>query len=62
MKRTDLLSELDRRARTAGVQFSFVRHGAKHDIYRFGGHNVPIPRHREIKEGTVRNILGQTEG
>ena len=39
----------------------FVRHGSRHDWYRnvITGVMQPIPRHREVKEGTARDIIAK---
>jgi predicted RNA binding protein YcfA (HicA-like mRNA interferase family) len=38
----------------------FERHGRKHDVWRGpDGRQSSVPRHREIKEGTVRAICEQ---
>ena len=57
MKRQALIRELEQ----AGCVF--VRHGAKHDLYRnpSNGLQAPIPRHREIADTlckVIRNQLG----
>ncbi|MDM7887146.1 hypothetical protein QUG98_01655 [Curtobacterium sp. RHCJP20] len=57
MKRADLLRRLDRLAADTGVDFRLHRHGGRHDVYRFGGATVIVPRHREIEEQTARAIL-----
>jgi len=44
--------------RLAGL--AFEREGAKHEVWRTAAGNVvPIPRHRELKPGTVRTIVRQ---
>lgn len=57
MKRRDLINRLGRAADKQGVTFSFLREGASHSIYSFGGRNVAIPRHAEINEITAKSIL-----
>jgi mRNA interferase HicA len=57
MKQSELLRRIARAARSAGVSFSFVRHGGKHDVYSFGGQQVFIPRHADVNEMTARSIL-----
>ncbi len=39
--------------------FSFYKHGGNHDIYIKGKVKIPIPRHKEIKEGLVKTIKKQ---
>jgi predicted RNA binding protein YcfA (HicA-like mRNA interferase family) len=53
MKREALIAQLTR----AGC--IFVRHGARHDLYRnpVTGRQQPIPRHSEIDEHLARHIL-----
>jgi predicted RNA binding protein YcfA (HicA-like mRNA interferase family) len=44
-------------AKDGGLDLEFVRHGSNHDQYRIGTTLLPVPRHREIKEGTANAIL-----
>ncbi len=37
--------------------FVFERHGGSHDIYRRGGEEEQIPRHREINEKLARALI-----
>lgn len=57
MKRRVLLTALRRAAKEADVEFSLLRHGASHDIYRIGAVSVVVPRHADINELTARGIL-----
>jgi mRNA interferase HicA len=57
VKRRDLIKQLMKEARTRQVSFVFVREGANHTVYSFGGQNVIIPRHAEINERTALSIL-----
>ena len=57
MKRRALVRELE----AAGCEF--VRHGARHDVYRnpANGQQAPVPRHREIADTlceVIRKQLG----
>lgn len=61
MKRKDLLARLGSAAASAGVPFTFLRHGGRHDLYRFGQVPVAVPRHREIDEQTARAIIRACE-
>lgn len=36
-----------------------LRHGGQHDVWTRKNRMAPVPRHREIAEGTARNILKQ---
>lgn len=53
MKRQELISRLT----AAGC--IFVRHGARHDLYRnpATGRQQPVPRHAEIDDNLARHIL-----
>lgn len=59
MRKTELEKQIAELAKANGVEWGFVRAGANHDVYRFNGKTIPIPRHREIAEGLVRSILKQ---
>ncbi len=61
MKRKDLLARLGSPAARAGVPFTFLRHGGRHDLYRFGQVPVAVPRHREIDAQTARAIIRACE-
>lgn len=61
MKRRDLIKALRSMAQQAGIEFSFVRNGANHDIYRWDEVLVVIPRHNEINEMTARGIIKDVE-
>lgn len=47
--------ELEEALRKLG--WSFLRHGAKHDVWTDGERQEPIPRHTEINEKLARAIL-----
>lgn len=51
MKRTDLVRTLTK----AG--YFLLRNGSNHDIYSNGIHKIAVPRHREIKERTAKDIM-----
>ena len=57
MKRVDLIRELER----GGCVL--IRNGGRHDWYQNPRTRVcqPVPRHREIKEGTVRAVCRQLD-
>jgi hypothetical protein len=59
VKRRALLKKIEALADQQGVAFTFVRAGANHDIYSFGGRMVPIGRHADVPEPTARGILRQ---
>jgi hypothetical protein len=56
MKAADLNRRIRRMARDHGVTAVLVRQGT-HEIWECAGMRFPIPRHREIAEGTARAIL-----
>lgn len=66
MKQAELLKRMRKIAKEGGLDLEFVRHGGNHDQYRIGTTLLPVPRHREIKEGTanaiLRDALAATEG
>ncbi len=33
------------------------RNGANHDIFSDGNKSIPVPRHKEIREKTAKDIL-----
>jgi hypothetical protein len=49
-KRADLLRAIRGAAEVSGVSMMFVRHGSRHDIWRVGGMQFSVPRHKEIGE------------
>lgn len=61
MKRDELLREISKAAKKAGVQWVVVREGAAHTLYRCGDVQVAIPRHREIGPKMAFEIRAQLE-
>ena len=57
MGRDELLRRIRKAAADKDVGFGLVREGGSHSIYRCGGQNVVIPRHRDINEFTARGIM-----
>lgn len=51
MKRRDLIKKFESRG------WWLLRAGANHDIYTNGTDIEPVPRHKEISEGTARAII-----
>lgn len=51
MKRMDLVRTLTK----AG--YFLLRNGSNHDIFSNGIHKIAVPRHREIKERTAKDIM-----
>ncbi len=61
MKQRDLLKKLRQIADSKDLPFEFHREGGDHTVYRMGGQNLQIPRHREINENTARKIIRDAE-
>jgi len=61
VKRTEILRRITQAARSADVEWSEIRQGGNHTIYRLGTKMIPIPRHREIGEGLARAIFTEAE-
>lgn len=61
MKRTELLRQMDRAARAAGLQFHLIRSTGDHDVYSLEGLRIGVPRHRDIAEGTADGIRRRAE-
>jgi mRNA interferase HicA len=61
VKRRDLVARLQSAAKAAGLEWTFVRQGAAHEVWSINGKNVTIPRHTEINELTARGILKNFE-
>ena len=55
------LHDLEAHLRTHGCQFE--REGGNHTLWKnaVSGKVAPVPRHREIKDGTVRAICRQLQ-
>ena len=51
MKRKKLLKEL------ANLGVKFVRHGGSHDIYGKGQEYAQVPRHADVNEQVVKDII-----
>lgn len=56
MKRQVLLKKINQAAKTAALEWTMVRPGSSHDIWRCGSIQVSIPRHREINDLTAEGI------
>jgi mRNA interferase HicA len=61
VKRKALEKQLAKNAKDAGIAWEFVREGANHSVWSFGGLLVTIPRHNEINELTAKGILKDTD-
>lgn len=55
-KKKDLEQKIRKLAKQYGVTAGLVRQGS-HEIWECAGFTFPIPRHREIAEGTARIIV-----
>ena len=51
--------DLEKTLRKLGCKFE--REGGNHEIWSKGAYKIPIPRHREIREGTARAIINQVK-
>ena len=56
MKRTALIRQVAKAARARGIEFELLRSQGVHDIYTLDGQRIPIPRHKEIPDGTVDGV------
>jgi hypothetical protein len=61
MKRTALIRSIRQQAKAAGLSMDLVREGKEHEVWRVGGTDLPIPRHREISPGVTRKLLQAVE-
>jgi hypothetical protein len=60
-KKTQLIKQIRQLAKQYGVEVKLIRQSG-HEIWECAGLIFPIPRHREIAEGTARKIVkGLTE-
>lgn len=57
-KRTDVVRQIRRLANQYGQRAKIVRQGS-HEIWECAGLTFPVPRHREIAEGTARTIINR---
>lgn len=57
-----LLRELRRVAADKGADLVLARQGARHEVYALGDVLLPVPRHREIAEGTAKALIEAAEG
>ena len=51
--------ELEKALQKLGCKFE--REGRNHEIWSIRDYKFPIPRHREIREGTARAIINQVK-
>lgn len=57
-KRTEVIRKIRHLANQHGQKATIVRQGS-HEIWECAGLRFPIPRHREITEGTARAIINR---
>ena len=57
-KRTEVVRQIRSLASQYGQKATIVRQGS-HEIWECAGLRFPIPRHREIAEGTARTIINR---
>lgn len=57
-KRTEVIRSIRKLAKQHGLRVMIVRQGS-HEIWECAGLRFPIPRHREIAEGTARAIINR---
>ncbi len=62
MRRGTLLREIGRTARRHGVEWTLVRQGGRHEVWRCGVIEVVIPRHADINDLTAVGIKRSLEG
>jgi hypothetical protein len=60
MKRFELIRKIRQEARRQGVAWKQVA-GANHDMIWLGSVMIPIPRHSEIGQRTIEDILHECE-
>jgi mRNA interferase HicA len=61
MKRSELILRIRVAARAADLRWELVRQGSSHEVWRLGGQQITIPRHREINEVTATAIMRDLE-
>lgn len=61
MRTNELVREVKRAARGKGLDFTLVRRGAEHEVWRCGEVQTYIPRHREVGPKLAFEIRRQLE-
>lgn len=61
MKKRDLIKQLRKIARSADMDFEFVREGGSHEIWSLGDERIVIPRHRETNERLAKGIIAKAK-
>ena len=60
MRRSELIKKIRQEAGRQGVEWKQVE-GAKDDTFWLGSVKIPIPRHAEIGQRTIEEILHECE-
>jgi hypothetical protein len=60
-QRREIIKRINKAARAAEVEWDVLREGANHTVYTLDGLRIPIPRHRDIAEGTTEAIYKECE-
>jgi hypothetical protein len=61
VKRRDIIKAIRTEAKRQDVEWSVLREGANHTVYRLGSTRIPVPRHNEIGPGLTEQIFSETE-
>ncbi|WP_392753993.1 type II toxin-antitoxin system HicA family toxin [Streptomyces sp. LN590] len=62
MRKATLIQNLRRIAASKGADLVLARQGGRHEVYILRGVSLPVPRHREIAEGTAKTLIKAAEG
>lgn len=60
-QRREVIKRINKAARDADIEWDILREGANHTVYVLDGLRIPIPRHRDIAEGTTESIYKECE-
>ncbi len=60
-KRADIISKIQKAAKSAELKFMLLREGANHTIYDLDGVMIPIARHRELGQRYAETVYKQCE-
>lgn len=55
------MQRIARQARRCQVEWSLVRQGGDHEVWRCGTEQVTVPRHREVNPYTAEGIMRTLE-
>jgi hypothetical protein len=62
VKRRDLVKRIAREAKRQRVEWTIIREGGNHSVYRLDTAMIPIPRHTELGERLAEDIFKECEG